>query len=243
MVESSPNAIRATDDAIGSGGDGDDGLDHVVADGRRHDPADAALQHRPAVVGEGDGGGHQQVHPSPEQQSGSTDEHEPEELVERGRQVRVREAVPGATTVGNGLHETASAQARQLVRHDLPRDPEGVGEVGRVGRRLAERQEDARPGRIRKRVAESREGGGVRDGRGRGRHGHDSTAIRELTTACTDDADFPDIRITPAGARHGPCCCGRCAPARPGRAPRAWRHVHSEPSSETLPLAVPRPRT
>lgn len=57
----------------------------------------------------------------------------------------VGEPVPGASTFGDGLHQTATAQTRELVRHHLAGHPKCFGEIGRKGGRFPQCEQDADP--------------------------------------------------------------------------------------------------
>jgi hypothetical protein len=77
--------------------------------------------------------------------------------------VLVGEAVPGAPAVWYGVDEPAPAQARELIRHHLSEDPERGGQIRRVRRRFAQRQEHACAGAVGEGVAEARERSGMGD--------------------------------------------------------------------------------
>ena len=68
--------------------------------------------------------------------------------------MRIGEAVPGPPAVRYRLNEATPAQARQLIGHHLPRYPERIREIRVIRGRLAKRQKDTDPGRIRQCMTE-----------------------------------------------------------------------------------------
>lgn len=80
-----------------------------------------------------------------------------EQFIHSEAQVLVAEAIPGSPAFGNGLDQSASAQACQLIGHDLSRDPERIGQVRGKARGIAQRKQDADPFRFGQRVPESRQ--------------------------------------------------------------------------------------
>lgn len=73
----------------------------------------------------------------------------------------IRESVAAAASLRNALDEPASAETGEVVRHRLPRDAEGVREVGGVARCFAQREQDAGAGGVRQRMPEAGDGGRV----------------------------------------------------------------------------------
>ena len=84
-------------------------------------------------------------------------EHEVMKVRERVREPLVGQFVAQPTTFGGRDHQSATSEARQVIRHRLPREVELLREVGRVRGRLQEGHQDASPCFVGQRVTESRE--------------------------------------------------------------------------------------
>lgn len=100
----------------------------------------------------------------------------------------IREPVPRAPSIGNSLDEAAAAQARELIRHHLARNPQRIRQVRRIRRGLTESKERSYSGAVGECVPEASQRRGVRGccGCRRGGHGPDNTRFDELIVSCTN---------------------------------------------------------
>lgn len=64
--------------------------------------------------------------------------HHTQELIQCGRQMRVRQSIRRASPLWNSLDQTTPAQARELIGHYLARDTQRLSEVGRIRRCFAQ---------------------------------------------------------------------------------------------------------
>ena len=76
------------------------------------------------------------------------------QVVEGVAEPRVGELVPRAPAVGHGDDQAAVPQAREMVGEPGAGDAEEVGEVGRIGRLVAQGEQDAAADRVGERAAE-----------------------------------------------------------------------------------------
>jgi hypothetical protein len=66
----------------------------------------------------------------------------------------VGEFIPGPPALRHRDHQPTTPQARRMIRQRLPGHPEGLDQVGRIGRPLHQGQHYPRPGLIGQRVRE-----------------------------------------------------------------------------------------
>ena len=130
-----------------AGGEGDDGLDHVVGDGGGDEPAGSAgraahdgpvqteLQ-RSSAIRLGHGGRILLAAAA----LGIDDEDQGEQVVQGVPDPGIGELVAGPPAVRDGDDQAAAAQARQVVGQALPGHADRVREVGRVRRAVAQEQ-------------------------------------------------------------------------------------------------------
>jgi hypothetical protein len=78
----------------------------------------------------------------------------PEQVVERVRQVGVREFVACTPPFWHSDDQSATTQARKVIGHALTCNADGVGKVRRICRPVFERQQDSGSRLIRQGVAE-----------------------------------------------------------------------------------------
>ena len=77
-----------------------------------------------------------------------------EQVTQRVREPLVGQLITGPAAIRHRQYQAAAAQARQVIRHRLPRDSDQVGQVSRIRRSLPQGQQDPRPRRVRQRVPE-----------------------------------------------------------------------------------------
>src|SRR4051812_47440586 len=94
------------------------------------------------------------------------------------RKVAVDELVADLSPLGSADHETAATKAGQMVRDIGAGEAEALRERGRVGRTVQQGQQNARPRRVRERLAQAVQRGsaGLEP-----QHGLDDTASTELS--------------------------------------------------------------
>ena len=104
-----------------------------------------------------------------------------QQVPQRVRQALVGQLIPGPAAFWDSHDQAAPAQARQVVRHGLTRNPQEVRQVSRVRRRLPQRQQNARPRRVCQGVPEPCQHLPVAR-----HHRHDPTIQRSMNTSAAE---------------------------------------------------------
>jgi hypothetical protein len=107
-------------------------------------------------------------------------QYQAEKVVEGVPDAGIRQFVSSPATFVDSHHQTAATEAREVIRHDLARYPDVLGQLGRIARRPAQSQQDLCPRRIRQRITEAGQGVGVNQCL----HNDQSTAFPESSETC-----------------------------------------------------------
>ena len=107
-------------------------------------------------------------------------ENQTQEIIQSMPDARIGQLVSGPTTLGHRDHEPATTQTPQMIGHRLTRDPDRLGQIGGMLRRLTQSQQDLRASGIGEGIAEP----GQRIGMNHGLHADDDTSNAVLKVSC-----------------------------------------------------------